>query len=114
MPEARIAAFAVAIAVVCGLFVAQQISRKRRLRSMLVARPRVRATEFGSHYYADPKRAEIASFILQKIEEITGYDFTGALPGDRWSEDLHLDELDSLVSVQIITEVGRRFGIDVK
>jgi len=108
---AKIAAFAIALAVVVGLFIAQQIGMKRLLKSMLASREPIRATEFGSRHYTDPAKAEIATFILQKIEEICGYDFTGALPTDRWNDDLHIDELDSLVSVEIIQEVERRFGI---
>jgi acyl carrier protein len=110
MGVAKIAAFAIALAVV-SLFIAQQISVKRRLKSMLASREPIPASEFGSRHYTDPAKAEIATFILQKIEEITGYNFTGALPADQWSDDLHIDELDSLVSVEIIQEVERRFGI---
>jgi acyl carrier protein len=111
MDVAKIAAFAVALAVVCGLVFVQQIRMKRRLKSRLAGRETVPAAEFGFRNYTDAARAEIATFILQKIEEITGYDFTGALPTDRWSDDLHIDELDSLVSVEIIQEVEQRFGI---
>jgi acyl carrier protein len=113
MDVAKIAAFAVALAAVIGLYVAQHISMKRRLKSMLAAREPIPAADFGSRHYPDATRAEIATFILQKVEEITGYDFTGALPSDRWTDDLHLDELDSLVSVEILREVERRFGIAI-
>jgi acyl carrier protein len=113
MDEAKIAAFALAVPTLIGLFIVQHISMKRRLKSMLAAREPIPAWEFGSRHYTDSARAEIATFILHKIEEITGYDFTGALPSDRWTDDLHLDELDSLVSVEILHEVERRFGIAI-
>ncbi|MEA2414210.1 MAG: hypothetical protein QOI58_867 [Thermoanaerobaculia bacterium] len=113
MDEAKIAAFAIAIAAICGLFAVQQRSMKRRLRSTLAAREPIPAADFGSRNYPDTARAEIAPFIAQTIEEITGYDFTGALPSDRWTDDLHLDQLDALVSVEIIQEVERQFGIAI-
>jgi acyl carrier protein len=113
MEEAKIAAFAIGIAAVCGLVVVQQISTKRRLKSILASRERILAAEFGSRYYTDATKAEIATFILQKIEEITGYDFTGALPSDHWTGDLHIDQLDSQASVEILHEVEQRFGIAI-
>jgi acyl carrier protein len=113
MDEVKIAAFALAIVVLAGLYAAHRISMKRRLKLMLASREPTSAAEFGSRYYTDAAKAEIATFILQRIEEITGHDFTGALPSDRWTDDLHVDELDSMVSVEIIQEVEQRFGIDI-
>ena len=113
MPEAKIAAFLVALVVLAGLFVLYYVRLKRAVKQKLAAREQVPALEFGARYYSDPRKAEIGSFIVVKLQQLTGYDFTGVVPSDRFVTDLHLHELDSLATVEIITEIESRFRITI-
>ncbi len=114
MNEAKIAAFVAALIFVVCMALVQQASMKRRLRAMLASREPVPSSEFGSRYYTDPTKSEIATFIVRKIEILTGYDFAGALPSDRLTKDLHLEDLDSTVLVEIVVEVEQRFEIGIE
>jgi acyl carrier protein len=114
MNEAKIAAFGVALVVVVCLVLAQQVSMKRHLRAKLASRERVPSCEFGSRYYTDTTKSEIATFILQRIELLTDHDFAGALPTDSLTQDLRLEDLDSMVLVEILVEVEQRFQIKIE
>ncbi|HEX3068603.1 MAG TPA: acyl carrier protein [Thermoanaerobaculia bacterium] len=114
MVHAQIAAFGAAIIVVVTVYIAYRRRLACDRKRLLESRNPVPSREFGAtHYPADPVRAEIASFILLKFEELTAYDFKGALPEDRIVDDLRVDELDSLATVEIIQDVEVRFGIKV-
>jgi acyl carrier protein len=111
--EAKVLAFFVAVVAVCALCVVYQKGIKRAVARTLAGREPVPAPEFGTRYYSDRKRAEIATFIVAKLEELTGYQLTGVLPSDRIIADLRIDELDSLATVEIITEVESQFTIKI-
>ena len=113
MGTAQILAFAAALAVVIMLYVAYHLRLKRDLNRTLVGRQPVSASEFGPRHYADPGEAEVGTFIVTKFEELTGYELTGVIPQDRIVNDLHLDELDSVATAEIITEVEARFGVRI-
>ncbi|SRR5258706_4077597 len=113
MVPAQIFAFAAATGVVIMLYVVYHLRLKRDLKRMLGSRQPVTANNFGRAHYADPVKAEIGSFIVSKLEELSGIELTGTLPHDRIIGDLHLDELDSLATVEIITEVEARFGVKI-
>ena len=113
MIEAQIAAFFVALGIVISLYVIYVISQRRRLKRLLAGREQISAPRFGAHFYEDPARAEVASFIMQKLEELTGYTFTGAVPTDRVQEDLQLGELDSMASVEILVALEDHYRITV-
>jgi acyl carrier protein len=111
--DAKIAAFAVALLLVSGLFVTHHLRRTRRLRQTLAGREPVPAVDFGSRYYTDATAAEAGRFVVATLQELTGYELTGVLPSDRIVADLDLDELDSLAAVEVITAVEARFAIDI-
>lgn len=113
MIPAQIFAFAAALGIVIMLYIAYHLRLKRDLKRMLAGRQPVTATGFGPRYYADPGKAEVGSFIVSKFEELAGYGLTGVNPQDRIVNDLHLDELDSLSTVEIITEVEAKFGVKI-
>jgi acyl carrier protein len=114
MTQTQITAFVTGIIVVVTLYVTYHRRLRRERNRLLQSRAPVAALEFGATYYGtDPSKAEIASFILLKFEELTGYQFTGALPQDRIVDDLRVDELDSLATVEIIHEVETRFSVNV-
>ena len=113
MNEVQLTALSVGLVVVCGLFVAYHLRMKRAVRKTLAGREQVRAEAFGARHYADPERAEIASFIVTRVQELTGYELTGVLPSDRFTGDLHVDELDSLAAVEIVAAVESRFGVRI-
>jgi acyl carrier protein len=113
MLPANTLAFAAALAVVIMLYVAYHLRLKRDLKRMLAGRQPVPANGFGPMYYTDPGKAEVGTFIVSKLEELSGYELTGVIPQDRIITDLHLDELDSLAAAEIVTEVEARFGVKI-
>jgi acyl carrier protein len=113
MTYLKIGVFAAAVIVVVSLYVAERWRSRRMLERLLAGRERVPADEFGSRHYNDATRAEIAAFVLHILEDRTGHTFTRALPADAFVDDLHIDELDSLVLVEIITEAEKRFSVTI-
>jgi acyl carrier protein len=112
--ETKILAFIVAVALVGALFVAYHVRLKRSVATLLASREPIPVEKFGTRYYSDPLRVEVAAFVAVKLQELTGYELVGILPNDSFDRDLHIDELDSLASIEIITEVESRFGVQVK
>jgi acyl carrier protein len=113
MERAQIAAFGVALLVVVGLYILYEVRLRSALRRRLSQRTRVEAMEFGPAYYPDPSKAEVASFVVSKLQELSGVDLAGVLPSDEIVKDLHSDELDSLATVEILTEIETKFGVTV-
>ena len=113
MEHLQILAFVAAIVVVVGLYVIYEWRLRRDLKRTLKAREPVAASDFGATHYSDDTTALVATFVLGKLEELTGHDLTGALPQDRIVADLHLDEIDSLATVEILNEIEARFGVSI-
>ena len=113
MIEVEISAVFAVLLFVCGCVLVYHRGLKRRLRKTLANREPVSPLRFGARHYADPRKAEIGSFILAKFQELTGYDLAGVVPSDRLVADLHLDELDSLALTEILTEVEGQFAIRI-
>jgi acyl carrier protein len=109
----KIGAFAAVVAAVVVLYVVDRWRNRRALAQLLASREPVSSAGFGHRHYADAVRAEIATFALSMLEECTGYDFTGALPGDDFVVDLRIEELDSLVAVELITAAEQRYSITI-
>ncbi|HKS23888.1 MAG TPA: phosphopantetheine-binding protein [Thermoanaerobaculia bacterium] len=101
----KAAAFVAALVVVSAMYVVSHARLRRRIRRNLGERSEIAQ-------WPDADRAEIATFILGKLAEVTGLDLMHALPSDRFA-DLQIDEFDSMASVEIITEVESRYGITI-
>ena len=86
---------------------------KRTFARKFAGREQVPVGQFGLRHYADPHKAEIAAFIAITLQELIGYDLTGMTPADRFIEDLHLEDIDSMAAVDILTEVETRFSVKI-
>lgn len=113
MEHLQILAIVLAIVVVVGLYVVYEWRLRRDLKRTLRAREPVVAADFGAVHYSDDTKARVATFVLGKFEELTGYNLTGALPQDRIVADLHLDEIDSLATIEILSEIEAKFGVSI-
>jgi acyl carrier protein len=68
--------------------------------------------EFGASYF--PARwGKSASRVRQIIGEALGIDMTRTRPSDRFVQDLRIDDLDSLASVEILDKLEEEFGIKI-
>jgi acyl carrier protein len=113
MEWAQIAAFAVALMAVIGLYVAYEVRVRRNLGRLLVQRPAVPASDFGRTHYSDPGKAQVATFVLGRFHDLAGVALQGALPSDEIVRDLHLEELDSIATVEILNDIEAEFGIKI-
>jgi acyl carrier protein len=101
------------ILVVAGGLIAYRYTTNRSLARHFRGRQLTPVSAFGTRYYPDPEAAAIATFLLEQMTELAGYDFSGAVPSDGINTDLRLDEIDSLANVELITRVEERFRIEI-
>jgi acyl carrier protein len=68
--------------------------------------------EFGAAYF--PQRwVKSAARVRQIVGEAIGIDMTRTRPSDRFVQDLRIDDLDSLASVEILDKLEEEFGIKI-
>ncbi|MGI8965435.1 MAG: acyl carrier protein [Limisphaerales bacterium] len=85
---------------------------KRRALSSRAGRPALNEIEFGQHYFS-PNRAEIATKLRAILSRHIAIDLSQLQPNDRFVEDLRMDALDSLSTVEFIIEVEKEFEITI-
>ncbi len=85
--------------------------KRRALRHMAGREPRGNK-EFG-RYYFPPEEVEIAAKVRAIMARHVSVDLARLHPDDRIVEDVRMDALDSLATVEFVAEVEKEFGITI-
>lgn len=89
----------------------EQTERDRAITHMS-SRPVLSDAEFGRHYF-EPDRADIAARARKILQQHINVDVARLRPDDKLVEDIRMDELDSMSTVEFVIELEKEFGIKV-
>jgi acyl carrier protein len=99
---------------VCMLFsirLSDKVEKERALDHM-ANRPVLNNSEFGKQFFPND-RAEIASKLREILSRHIPVDLSQMQPNDRFVEDLRMDALDSMSTVEYVIEIEKEFGIKI-
>lgn len=99
---------------VCG-FYALKLSdeaEKQRALDHMAGRPIFNDEEFGKHFFPND-RAEVAAKLRKIVSHHIPIDLSQLQPPDRFVEDLRMDALDSMSTVECVIEIEQEFGIKI-
>ena len=85
--------------------------KERAFRHML-GKPPLDVTQFGQHYFP-AEQSEIATRIRRILAGHIPVDLSRLHPDDRLVEDIRMDALDSMSTVEFVLEVEKEFGISI-
>src|ERR1700733_11451148 len=97
---------------ICG-FYALKLSdeaEKQRALAHMAGRPAFNNEEFGKHYFQND-RAEVAAKLREILSHHIPVDLSQMKPTDLFVEDLRMDALDSLSTVEYVIAIEKEFGI---
>jgi acyl carrier protein len=103
-----------AAALVCG-FYALKLSdeaEKGRALNHMAGRQALNEKEFGKEFFPND-RAEIAAKLREILSRHIPIDVSQMQPNDRFVEDLRMDALDSMSTVEYVIEIEKEFGIKI-
>jgi acyl carrier protein len=84
---------------------------KRRARRHLAGRPTRSADEFGREFF--PEHAVVASRVRNILGKHLPIDLAALCPDDRPVQDLRMDDLDSMSTVEFVIDIEKEFGIEI-
>jgi len=87
------------------------LEKRRALRHMR-GRPSLTDVEFGRQFFTSD-RQEIASRLRRILSRHIPVDVSQLHPGDKLVQDIRMDSLDSLSTVEFVFDVEREFGISI-
>jgi acyl carrier protein len=87
-------------------------AEKQRALAHMAGRPALSETEFGKRYFTSDK-AEIAAKLRIILRDHLDVDLSQMQPLDRFVEDLRMDALDSMSTVEFVIDVEQKFGIKI-
>ena len=101
-------------AIVCGFYALNlsDTSAKQRALAHMAGRPVLNEKEFGNQFFPEG-RAEIAAKLRKILSRHLPVDLSRMQPNDRFVEDLRMDELDSMSTVEYVIEIEKEFGIEI-
>ncbi len=105
----------VAVVIVAGggVLLHDRLNR-RRARRLLASRPQLSRDEFGQAYFGEsPGRAALAAELREMLGHHVPFQLDGLAADDALVQDLRMDELDSMSTVEFLLEVEERFGTKV-
>lgn len=88
-----------------------ETEKHRALRHMADRRP-LTDTEFGGQFFS-PEDAEVASKLRIILARHIAVDLSRLHPDDRVVEDIRMDALDSMSTVEFILEIEKEFNIKI-
>ena len=109
---AQIALVLVAIAISIYPVRLSDASEKQRALQHMAGRQPLADTEFAREFFP-PGQAAIASKLRGIMSRHIAVDLSRLLPDDRIVEDIRMDALDSMSTVEFILEVEKEFGISI-
>lgn len=87
---------------------------RRRAQRLLQGRPALDAAGFGQAYFGEsPRRAMLAARVREVLAEHVPYALEGLGPDDAFVQDLRMDALDSMSTVEFALGLEERFGIKI-
>jgi len=87
-------------------------AEKQRALAHMAGRPDLSEIEFAKRYFP-PDRAEIAAKLREIFSRHTIVNLSQLQPNDRFIEDLRMDALDSMATVEFVIEIEKEFGITI-
>ena len=85
-----------------------------RARRRLALRPQLGPEEFTrAHFGGGERRTKLAGEIHELIQAHLPYSVKGLAPGDSFVEDLRMDALDSMATVELVMDVEKKYGITI-
>jgi acyl carrier protein len=110
-PLAALGIAAVLGVLILVVWIQDRCERRRALKHMQ-GRPSLAAEEFGHHYFP-PAQAEIAAQVRAIFAKHISVDVSQAHPDDRLVEDLRMDALDSMATLEFVLELEEHFKITI-
>jgi acyl carrier protein len=105
------------VVAVVGAFAAVWVHdrwHRRIAQRRLAGRPELTPDEFGLEYFgARNSRAKVAAQVREILSHHVPYELEGLHPRDRFIEDMRMDELDSMSTVEVVVELEKHFGIEI-
>jgi acyl carrier protein len=102
------------VVLIGGGVVLHEWSNRRRARRLLASRPALDPTAFGRAYFGESEhRALLAAQVREVLAEHVPYSLEGLGPDDTFVEDLRMDELDSMSTLDLVLGLEQRFGIKI-
>ena len=107
-------AIGIAAAIVASIVVVllQDRSERRRALKHMQGRPSLTTVEFGEHYFP-PAEADAAAQVRAIFAKHISVDVSKAHPDDKLVEDLRMDSLDSMSTVEFVIELEEHFQITI-
>jgi acyl carrier protein len=102
-----------AAALVCGFYAVKlsDEAEKGRALNHMAGRQALNEKEFGKEFFSnDP---EIAAKLREILSRHIPIDLSQMQPNDRFVEDLRMDALDSMSTVEYVIEIEKEFGIRI-
>jgi len=86
---------------------------RRRAERLLQRRPALDPARFGQVYFGEARRAQLAAEVREILAEHVPYSLAGLAPDDAFVQDLRMDALDSMSTVEFALGVEEHFGIKI-
>jgi acyl carrier protein len=102
------------VGLACGIFAIKLSDEveKQQVLSHMAGRPALNGKEFGKQFFPDD-RAEIAAKLREILSRHISVDLSQMQPNDRFIEDLRMDALDSMSTVECVIEIEKEFRIEI-
>jgi acyl carrier protein len=96
-----------------GVFLYERVNRRRAQR-LLQGRPPLDPQAFGrAHFGESPRRAMLAAQVREVLAEHVPYALDGLGPDDAFVQDLRMDALDSMSTVEFTLGLEARLGVKI-
>ena len=102
------------VIVIGGGVLLHEWSNRRRAKRLLGERPALDPAACGRTYFGESdRRAWLAAQLREVVAEHVSYRLDGLCPDDAFVQDLRMDELDSMSTVELVIGLEQRFGIEI-
>ena len=89
-------------------------ANRRRAEALLATRPSLNPGDFGRAYFPESeRRASLASEVREVLAKHLPYALDGLAADDAFVEDLRMDELDSMSTVEFILALEDRLKVKI-
>lgn len=85
-------------------------NERQRALTHMQGRPSLKPAEFG-HRYFPPAQADIAAQVRAIFAKYISVDVSQAHPDDKFNEELRMDSLDSMSTIEFAIELEKHFEI---
>jgi len=87
-------------------------TQKNKAMQFMEGRPKRTGNEFGNTFY--PNHAKIATEVLSVLAKHLPLDLSQIEPNDKLVDDLRMDDLDSMSTVEFVIALEKRFNIRIE